>query len=297
MSSSWQQDAKTRPPGGLEGLWFDLGQEGVHWQAAAAVVVCVLGYVLFRSVVIRALDRVAAATDNDLDDRLVQFARRFSGWVFLFLGGLWVLHIYDIPISPLIAGAGIMGIAIGFAAKEVLADILAGIFLIADRPMRTGDRIKIERIGKEWGGWGDVLDIGLRRTRIRNSDGVIVNYPNSMLANSVITNFSFENTPMRVRIRFQVGYDADLDLVKRVAVAAVQKTEKVLDGSAEMVTRSLWDVNRGHGTGGILIEGRYRIDNVRDRTKVRSAVFDNLIRALREAGIELAVPVIDLRKP
>ena len=47
-------------------------------------------------------------------------------------------------------------------------------------------RIKIERIGNHWGSWGDVIDIGMRRTQIRNTDGVIVNYPNSILANSVI---------------------------------------------------------------------------------------------------------------
>ena len=65
----------------------------------------------------------------------------------MFLAVLWVLKTYEVDISPLLAGAGIAGIALGFAAKELLADILAGMSLIADRPMRMGDRVKIERIG------------------------------------------------------------------------------------------------------------------------------------------------------
>ena len=52
----------------------------------------------------------------------------------------------------------------------------------------------LERIGQHWGSWGDVVDIGLRRTKIRNPDGVVVNYPNSVLATSVITNFSDQRT-------------------------------------------------------------------------------------------------------
>ena len=186
------------------------------------------------------------------------------------------------------------GIALGFAAKEVLADILAGVCLIADRPMRTGDRIKIERIGKEWGGWGDVVDIGLRRTRIRNSDGVIVNYPNSILANSVITNFSFGQQPVRVRVRFQVSYEADLDRVLAVALKAISDSKGVLPDTAEVITRSLWDVTRGHLLSGVLMEGRYRISDVRDRTRIRSRVLQRILADLNAAGLPLAAQRVEI---
>ena len=265
-------------------------------DAGLGVLVCLVAYYIFSAFVLRAIERVSRATDNDLDDRMVQFARKFSIWIFLFLAVLWVLNVYEIAISPLLAGAGIAGVALGFAAKEVLADILAGVFLIADRPMRTGDRVKIESIGSDWGGWGDVVDVGMRRTTIRNSDGVIVNYPNSFLSSSVITNFSYESEPVRVRIRFQVSFEADLAAVKKVALKAIGSTDKVLEGTPEVLVRSLWDVTRGHVTGGILMEGRYKISDVRDRTKVRSAVFESLMRGLREADIHLAVPVVDLRR-
>ena len=195
-----------------------------------------------------------------------------------------------IAITPLLASAGIAGIAIGMAAKETLADILAGIFLIADRPVRVGDRVKIDSIGKHWGSWGDVVDMGLRRTRIRNTDGVIVNYPNSLLANSVITNFSFEEGSIRVRVRFQVNYNTDLDHACSVAKEAIQSSDGVLPDSAEVIVRSLWDEDGGHMQSGILLEGRYRIDDVRRRSKIRSVVLTSITKACQAEDIALASP-------
>ena len=243
-----------------------------------------------KSVVLKRLERMAAATDNDLDDRLVHFFRSFFTVVLIFAAFVAILKVHGIQITALLAGAGIAGIAIGLAAKETLADVLAGIFLITDRPMRVGDRVKIERIGSEWGGWGDVVDIGLRRTRVRNTDGVIVDYPNNVLANSVITNFSAEPGPVRVRVRFAVAADADLAKTRDVSRLAIERTEGVLEGTPDVVIRSVWDMTYGHLHQGVLMEGRYRIEDVRHRTRIRSRVLENLVNDLQESGIPLAAP-------
>ena len=206
------------------------------------------------------------------------------------------LNIHGVEITPLLAGAGIFGVALGFAAKESIADILAGIFLVLDRPMRRGDRVKIEHIGREWGGWGDVVDIGFRRTTVRNTDGVVVNYPNAVLATSVITNFSFERDPIRVRVRFQVDYEADLDKVREIAMAAIEASEGVLPATAEIVTRAIWDDSRGHMVAGVLVEGRYRIQDVSERTRIRSRVLETLLKRLRDAEIPLPAPRLYLEK-
>lgn len=236
----------------------------------------------------RRLNHWAQGTENDLDDRLVHFISRFYGVVLFFGLLLAVLNVNGVEITPFLASAGIAGIALGLAAKETLADILAGIFLILDRPVRIGDRVKIEKIGEHWGGWGDVVNIGLRRTRIRNTDGVIVNYPNAAFANSVITNFTAESDAMRVRIRFMVPYDSDLNLVRSTAVYCIESIEGVEKDSADIITRSLWDDARGHLLSGILIEGRYRIGNVRERTRIRSKVLEALLIEFRGKGISLA---------
>ena len=265
-------------------------------QTAIAVAGALLVHVFMRLVVLRGLDRLAAATENDLDDRLVYFLRRFYLLVLVFALFLFILTIHGVKITAFLASAGIAGIAIGLAAKETLSDILSGIFLITDQPARMGDRVKIESPGRHWGGWGDVVDVGLRRTQIRNTDGVIVNYPNNVLANSVITNFSYEDDPVRVRVRFQVNHNCDLEHASDVARRAIQETEKVLPDTAEVVVRSLWDDVGGHTQYGVLMEGRYRIANVRDRTKIRSAVLKNIAKALRAEGIPLASPRVRIEQ-
>lgn len=266
-------------------LWNDLDRVTQSAIVAGGVLVA---YLLIRMVVLHRMERIAKRTANDLDDRLLDFIKQFLWLIALFVAVLLVLRINNIEITPLLAGAGIVGIAVGLAAKELLADVLSGVFLIADRPIRVGDRVKIESIGRHWGGWGDVVDIGLRRTRIRNTDGVVVNYPNSLLSNSVITNFSSEEKPVRVRIRFQVGYDADIDLTRKVAIEAIYSVPAVIPESASIVVRSLWDDSQGHLMAGVLVEGRYRIEEVRKRTVVRSEVLEKLLTALQQNGIPMA---------
>jgi len=84
-----------------------------------------------------------------------------------------------------------------------------------------------------------------------------------------------------------VNYNADLDRASEVAREAIQATERVLPDTAEIVVRSLWDDTGGHMLSGVLLEGRYRIENVRDRSKIRSEVLKNLTKAMQQADIPL----------
>jgi small-conductance mechanosensitive channel len=273
---------------------FTLQAQGL-WQGSSAItqtlmaVLCTISlFYIMRFVVIQRLAKLTASTENDFDDRLVHFLRQFL-WLATLVGGLvWVLNINGIEVGPVLAGAGIFGIAIGLAAKETLADILAGIFLIADRPIRIGDRIIIDKIGKHWGGWGDVIDVGLRRTIIRNTDGVIVNYPNAVLAASTIKNFSFDPQPVRARIRFQTDFDVDPEQVRSITIGVIEKISGIIAGSSTVVVRSIWDDDQGHLLSGILFEARYKLVDVKTRTVLRSAVLESLILEFRQNSISMA---------
>ena len=135
-----------------------------------------------------------------------------------------------------------------------------------------------------------MLDVGLRRTKVRNTDGVVVNYPNNMLSNSVITNFSDAPQPLRVRVRFQVDYGADLEQACEVARLAIERTEGVIKETGQVLVRSLWDDERGHLLAGVLLEGRYRLKDVRARSRTRSVVLTNLMTDLRAANIPYPAP-------
>lgn len=247
-------------------------------------------HIFLKKIVLRKLQSLSLKTSNDLDDRFVHFADQFLWLIMCFLATLGVLKVFNIEIGPLLAGAGIAGIALGMAAKETMADVLAGVSLIADRPIKIGDRINFDAIGGgHWGGWGDVVDIGLRRTTIRNSDGVFVNYPNNLLSNSVITNFSHETSDIRVRLRFQVGYSADIEKVRELTLKVIDENERIIPGTGALIVRSIWDDRQGHIMSGVTLEARYRIEDVRKRTDIRAEVLERLLEELRSNNIPMPV--------
>lgn len=257
-------------------------------KSVVVIVAMIAGYYFLRNVVIARIEKITDKTNNDLDDRLVDFAKQFC-WIGMFLSTVvTVFKINGIAVGPILAGAGIFGVAVGFAAKETIADILSGIFLIVDRPLRVGDRITIDKIGKHWGSWGDVVDIGLRRTIIRNTDGVIVNYPNSLLSSGIIKNFSINPTPVRARVRFQVDYSADPDQVRDIVQNATREVPGILHDQTTVVIRSMWDDDLGHQLSGVLFEARYFLEDVKQRTAIRSLVLEGIIRGINEQKVPLA---------
>jgi len=269
----------------LNGIWSQLHSLE---KSLVGVFVMVIGYYFLRHMVIRRVERLTSKTQNDLDDRLIDFVKQFL-WLFMFIGGLiWVLKTNGISVAPVLAGAGIAGVAIGFAAKETIADILSGIFLIVDRPLRVGDRITIDRIGKHWGSWGDVLEIGLRRTTIRNTDGVIVNYPNSLLSSGIIKNFSINPAPVRARVRFQVDYSANPDQVREIVQKAVARVDGIYHDQTTVVIRSMWDDELGHQLSGVLYEARYFLEDVKQRSAIRSEVLEYIITGFNEEHVPMA---------
>ena len=85
-----------------------------------------------------------------------------------------------INVTGIIAALGIVGLAMAFAAQDTIENIIAGLFLMIDRPFREGDRILLpKKIGSLYSSWGDVTEVGLRTTRVRSTDGVLMSVPTS----------------------------------------------------------------------------------------------------------------------
>jgi len=273
---------------------------------------------------VRKLERLVGDTPTEFDDIVLDFVKKFYRVILASVAVVGALAIYDVDISPLLAGAGVVGLVIGLALKETLANVLAGIAILIDRPFSEKDRIQLKKPSGHWGGWGNVKEIGLRRTKVENTDGVVINYPNAELAESTIINFSDKNDadnegaqPIRVRIRYCVDWSVNLDHAIEVSKAAIwrgvhkagkeglrvcpmEPNFQVPAGKGAttdkntlpaVLVRSIWDDSQGLRAPGVVLEGRYFLANVRDRTKVRSIVLIEVFNALRDNGIPL--PRID----
>lgn len=122
-----------------------------------------------------------------------------------------------------LASAGIVGIAVGFVAKDTLANLFAGIFVLADAPYKIGNYIVLDNAQR-----GTVTHIGLRSTRILTREDVEVTVPNSIIGNSSVINESGgPHVKHRVRIPVGVAYGSDIDLVRSVLMKIADAEEEV----------------------------------------------------------------------
>ncbi|OCC16457.1 Small-conductance mechanosensitive channel [Dissulfuribacter thermophilus] len=127
------------------------------------------------------------------------------------LGIFFVLSLWKVNLTPLFASAGIAGIAVALAAKDTLANFFGGISIFADKSFKVGDYIILDS-----GERGEVVDIGIRSTKIKTRDDVMITIPNSILANAKITNESAPEPRFRLRVPVGVAYGSDLDQVEKL---------------------------------------------------------------------------------
>ena len=141
-----------------------------------------------------------------------------------------ILSIWKINITPLLASAGIAGVAIAIAAKDTLSNFFGGISIFMDRPYKIGDYIVLDS-----GERGEVVAIGMRSTRMKTRDDILISIPNSILANSKIINESAPVPNFRVRIPVSVAYGSDIDLVEKTLLEIASHNDQIISEPAPRV--------------------------------------------------------------
>jgi len=152
------------------------------------------------------------------------FKNLIKGFV-LVIGFLMILHTIGISITPLITTLGIGGLAVALALQDTLANLFAGLHLVATKKVRPGDYIKTET-GEE----GYVTDITWRDTTIRQLPNNIVIIPNSKLASAIVTNYYFPEKQLAVLVQVGVSYDSDLEKVEKVTIEVAKEVMQEVSG-------------------------------------------------------------------
>ena len=196
-------------------------------------------------------------------------------------GGIYFfLEAWGLDLSGWMTSAGILGITIGLAARDSIANLFAGIQILADSPYKIGDYIVLDS-----GERGKVTKIGLRSTRILTRDDVEVTVPNSAIAAAKITNESGGPwVKYRIRIPIGVGYSSDIDHVRQclLDVAAAEKTV-----CREPPARVRF---RGFGDFSLNFELLCWVEDPELRGRVQDKLNTQLFKAFGEHGIEIPFP-------
>lgn len=196
---------------------------------------------------------------------------------FLFLA-------WNIDVTAWLASAGIVGLALSFAAKDTLSNVFAGVSIIMDAPYKTGDFIILES-----GERGVVTDIGLRSTRILTRDDVEITVPNGIIGNGKIINEA-GGPPSQHRIRVAVGvaYGSDLDQVIEVLAGAAKALPEILENPEPRVRF------RTFGASSLDFELMGWISDPVNRGRISHELNCAVYKALNENNISIPFPQRDL---
>lgn len=246
----------------------------IIWSMAVVRV----GNVLLQSFSARARPRsVLQPTTLPVFDIFLKTMVTGAALYFIFLA-------WKIDLTAWLASAGIIGVAVGFAAKDTLANLFSGIFIIADGSYKVKDWIVLDNELR-----GEVTRIGIRSTRILTPDDVEINVPNAVIGNAQLINESGGPYPrQRVRILASVAYGSDVDQVREVILGVTEDAPHVIAHPAPAARFMAM------GDSGLHFELWVWINEPAMREQVVDDLTTRVYKALNAARIEIPFPKHDV---
>jgi small-conductance mechanosensitive channel len=248
-------------------------------QPAISVIVVLWAWSLHR-VVERGID-VIQSSDRHFDAAPVLS----NVWTLAMAVGAigLLLTIWGIEITPLLGAAGIAGIAIGFAAKDTVANFFGGIALFFDDTYKLGDFVVLES-----GDSGTVVKIGIRSTTLLTRDEVLVTVPNSMLNAGKVVNESAPQRRRRIKIPIGIAYGTDLDAFESAVLEVAEASEQVLEKPEPRMRF------RNFGESALEYELLCWIRGPKRAGRARHELLRGIDAALRAAELEIPYPKRDV---
>lgn len=241
-------------------------------------------------------NRMVNVANLSIGTQMLPFFRRILLGVVMVIGLIIVLDHFDVEISGLVATLGVTSIAVALAAQAALEDTISGFLIVVDQPYRIGDRIDVQDLDTV----GDVVDIGLRSTRIRTIDNRMIIVPNSVIGKSQIVNRAFPDAQYRIYVTVGVAYGADVDMARQVMLRAVRGVEGVvrppdeMDQSTGTFHRDVEALFTSMGDSALIFDVRFWVDTYADTYVMADRVNTAVYKALNEAGIEIPFPQRDV---
>jgi len=209
---------------------------------------------------------------------------RVLHYVVITTGIIYGLKVgFSIDLTSVAVILGFLSVGIGFGLQYIASDMVSGFILLFERPIRVGDRIKIDDIE------GRVENIRVRSTLIITNQNMAVIVPNSQLVQRKFINWSYNEEPVRIDVPVGVAYGSDL---QKVSAALVQAAKAVKEVLVEPPPRPHF---KGFGDSALDFEIRVWINEPHKHPQIRSKLNYQIDSAFREHGIEIPFPQRDLR--
>lgn len=222
---------------------------------------------------------------HHIDSSLEQLCKNTLSVTLITLGSITVLAQFGFDVVSIIAGLGIVGIAVGFAAQSTLANFIAGITLLIERPFRIGDWVKIH--GEE----GKVIRIAFRTTWLRTRDNVFTMIPNERVATSDIVNFSVEG-PTRIRIPLGIAYKESVAHAREVIMPLLSAQPMVITNEQMKPRLQLRELADSSLT--LSAQVWVHAKDIEVKGRISCELLETIKQALDDANIEMPFPHLQL---
>jgi small-conductance mechanosensitive channel len=230
------------------------------------------------------------------------FSRSAAGWhvttltaatiriLWAIPGLLIILNLLNISLAPALTALGVGGIAVSLALKDTLANLFSGFYISMAGNIHKGDYIQLDS-GQE----GFVEDVSWRITTLRTLQNNLVVIPNSKLSEALVTNFTYPEKNLAVRIPIGVSYEADIDHVERVILEEVEAL-RGLDGLL-FDPPPLVRFNPGFGDSSLNLTLVVRVSEFTSQYLVQDQIRRRLLARFRREGIVIPFPIRTLDIP
>ncbi|NHI02021.1 mechanosensitive ion channel family protein [Oceanimonas sp. MB9] len=222
---------------------------------------------------------------HHLDSSLVQLCKNTLSVSLMALGAITVMAQFGFDVLSIIAGLGIVGIAVGFAAQSTLSNFIAGITLLIERPFRIGDWVSIH--GEE----GRVVRIAFRTTWLRTRDNIFTMIPNDSVATSDIINYSAEG-PTRIRIPVHIAYKDSVEQARSVIMPILSGHPMSINNDNLKPRVQLRDM----ADSSVVLSAQVWVSaqDVEVKGRISCELLEAIKQGLDDAGIEIPFPHLQL---
>lgn len=272
----------------IGGLWLGINRlhvsEGISAMVGKVYIVLITLNVtwLIHRVLISIIDEyikpLTEKTESDFDDQVFPIIKKGIKGIIWILGIVVALNNAGYNVGALIAGLGIGGLAMAMAAKDTVSNIFGGFTIFTDKPFKMGDRVRI-------GGFdGNVVEIGLRSTRLRTLDGTIVTIPNLKVTDSLIENVSLEPT-RKITLKLGLTYNTTPEQMEEAILILKNIAEN--NDSVTNEYKSHF-INWGDFSLGIVFI--YYIKKEADISQTQSDINLAILKEFNKKGLQFAFP-------
>ncbi len=247
-------------------------------KTAGAIIILVFGFSLISGLIRRTLTLAVNKANLGLTKSVV-----LGRWLTLIAGFTLIvtaLNLVDIPLSAFAFLGGALAIGVGFGTQNILKNLISGVMLLVEKPIRIGDLVEIDNTV------GTVTSIGMRFSTVHGPQGNDILIPNSVLVEQKLINWTYSTPSARKDVRVTVGYRSNVDTVREILLAASKDNPDVLGTPAPLITLE------DFGDNGLVFNLRFwvSLQSGIPANEIQSNLRLKILQAFEQAGIELPFP-------